>query len=173
MTQDRPTQYLIKSPEGNYYKDVVDNLVEILQRQQRDDPDQHLTDLSGVIEVSPYDIILIPSLPHLAVSWESKNEIVHTMGKENVTVEIVNDVSVYYYLSELHERIRKDQIRDALWETERILRRNSDLNGLSSKGASIRDSVLQNRVRARGKTYAGGRIRLSVPILIRTRRGVS
>jgi len=170
MSQTRPTEHLIET--GNYFADTVDNLVEILNREQRDDADQALTYLSGVLEIHNEDILLIPSTPCIAISFEGFDEIIHTIGKTNVTVETTIQINAYYYHQEINQRIRKNEIRDAMWELSRILRRNSDLNGLSSKGAQVSSGEVMSRLRQNG-AFSGGLIKMQVPILHQTRRGVS
>jgi len=170
MTQDRPTAHLIKT--GNYFADGVNNIVEILEREQREDTEQKLTYLNGVLKIHDEDILLIPKTPCIAVSFEGFEEIIHTIGKRQVTVETTLLINTYYYHQEISREIRKKEIRDAMWELARILRRNSDLNGLSSKGAQIPSGEVMSRLRQNG-AFSGGLIRMQVPILHQSRRGVS
>lgn len=170
MNQDRPTKYLIK--KGNYYRDIVANIVEILRREQRKDPDQRLTDQKRLTEVIEGDPFAVPQPPAIAVSWEEADEIPHTIGKRNVTYESTSRVTVWYYHEELNENTRKEDIRDNLWEIARLLRRNSDLNGLSPKGAHVEHVEIVNRPRL-DKWYAGGKIIFVVPVLMQDRRGIS
>lgn len=171
MVNERPTEHLIQT--GNYFKDVVDNIVEILVREQEEDLDQELTYIKRVHDVYDNDIIHIPEVPCIAVSWQGYQRIVKTIGqKYPVREDVINDVIVYYYHEEIKDDIRKDEIRNALWEIDRILRRNSDLNGLSTQGATVEGGQLMNRIRAE-HPYSGGLIRLRVPVSIRTRRGVT
>jgi len=171
MVNERPTEHLILS--GNSFRDVTDNIVEILKREQEDDPDQELTWIKRVHDVYDSDIIHIPQAPCIAVSWQGYQRTVKTIGqKYPVREDIINDVIIYYYHEEIKDDIKKDEIRDALWEIDRILRRNSDLNGLSAQGAAVEGGQLMNRIRAE-HPYSGGLIRLRVPVSIRTRRGVT
>jgi hypothetical protein len=169
--QDRPTEHLIKS--GNYFKDAVDNIVEIIEREQKDDTDSKLKYIKRVHKVFDHDVFRIPSLPAIAVSWVGWREQVRTIGQRSpvrFTIEVF--ITIYYYHGELSRNIRKEEIRDALWELARILRRNEDLNGLSSLGATITDGQMMNRMRA-NEGYAGGQINLVVPISVDDRRGIS
>jgi hypothetical protein len=171
MSNERPTENLILS--GNYFKDAVDNIVKILNVEQIDDPDQELTYIRRVLDVHDYDIIKIPRTPAIAVAWQGFEETVRTIGQKHpVGVTIVNLITVYYYHDEIKDDIRKDEIRDALWEIGRILRRNSDLNGLSAEGASLEGGQIMNRIR-NDIPYSGGLITMRVPVSIQTRRGVS
>lgn len=172
MTNERPTEHLILS--GNYFKDAVDNIVEILQREiDEDDPEQELDWIKRVHDIHDTDILIIPSTPCIAVVWTGFEELVREIGqKYPVGVTITNFITVFYYHDQIDDEIRKDEIRDAMWELARILRRNSDVNGLSAEGASIEDGQIVNRIR-NDIPYSGGLINLKVPVHIRTRRGVS
>jgi hypothetical protein len=59
-----------------------------------------------------------------------------------------------------------------MWEISRLLRRNSDLNGLSTKGALITSGEIGHRGKS-NKFYTGGRIRMEVPVLFQERRGIT
>jgi len=171
MTQYRKTQYLINS--GNCFRDVVDNIVEILRREQKEDVDSELSLFKRVHEIYDNDVFIIPATPAIAVSWTGFTEKVRTIGQQHpVHFTIENNVTIFYYHEELNVNIRREEIRDAMWEVARVLRRNSDLNGLSSVGATINSGQLVNRVRS-NNVYAGGSIELIVPVLIESRRGIS
>lgn len=171
MANERPTENLLLS--GNYFRDAVDNIVEILKREIDEDLEQELDYIKRVTEVYAHDPILIPATPAIAVVWTSFQELVREIGQRYpVGVTITNFITVFYYHEQIEDEIRKDEIRDALWELARILRRNSDINGLSAEGASIEDGQLMNRVR-NDVPYSGGLINMKVPVHIRTRRGVS
>ena len=170
-SQDRPNEHIIKT--GNYFSDSVQNVCEILRREQRDDPDQKLSYIRRLTEVLDDDVIIVPKPPCIAVAFSDFTEEIHTIGQRHpVTVEVIIELNIFYYHSEVKDKIRKAEIRDAMWEIARILRRNSDLNGLSSKGAVIRGGELIYRPR-NDKIYEGALIRLGVPILTKTRRGVT
>lgn len=170
-SQDRPNEFIVKT--GNYFSDAVENICEILRREQREDPEQKLKYIRRLTEVLSDDVIIVPKPPCIAVAFSDFTEEVHTIGQRHpITVEVTIEINVFYYHSEVKDKIRKAEIRDALWEIARILRRNSDLNGLSSKGALIRGGELIYRAR-NDKLYEAGLIRLGVPILIKTRRGVT
>jgi hypothetical protein len=163
--------YLIKS--GNYFKDTVDNIVEILKREQTEDVDSELQYFKRVHDIYDNDVFIIPSPPAIAVAWTGFTEQVRTIGQRNpVHFTIVNKIIIYYYHEELNVNIKREDIRDALWEVARIMRRNSDLNGLSSVGATIISGQLINRVRS-NNVYAGGTIEIDVPVLVEDRRGLS
>lgn len=170
-TQDRPNEHIIQT--GNYFSDTVENICEILRREQREDTEQKLKYIRRLTEVQNDDLIIIPKPPCICVAFSDWTEEVHTIGQRYpVTVELAIEVNVFYYHSEVKDKIRKHEIRDALWEISRILRRNSDLNGLSSKGARILNGELIYRAR-NDKLYEGGLIRMNVPVLIKTRRGTT
>ena len=172
MANERPTENLILS--GNYFKDTVDNIVEFLKREiDSDDPNQELDWMKRVHDIYGDDVILVPSTPAIAVVWTGFTERVREIGqKYPVGVTLTSSVVVFYYHDQIEDEIRKDEIRDALWELARILRRNSDVNGLSAEGATIEDGQIVNRIR-NDIPYSGGLINMSVPVHIRTRRGVS
>lgn len=170
MSNERPTDHLILT--GNYFADSVDNYVEILKREIEEDPEQELDLIKRVTEVYDSDVTLIPSTPAIAVSWQGFDEVVRTIGQVNVGVTITNYLAVYYYHEEIYDEIKENEIRDALWELGRLLRRNSDVNGLSAEGATIEEGQRMNRMR-NDKPYSGGLIQVRVPVQIRTRRGVS
>jgi len=170
-SQDRPNEHIIQT--DNYFHDSVENVCELLRREQREDTDQKLKYIRRLTRVENDDLIIIPKPPCICVAFSDWTEEVHTIGQRHpVTVELAIELNVFYYHAEVKDKIRKHEIRDALWEIARILRRNSDLNGLSSKGAIIRSGELIYRARNE-KLYEGGLIRLTVPILIKTRRGVT
>jgi len=166
--QDRPTQYLIKT--GDYFDDAVANIVEIIKRMQVTDPGQYLTWIKRVHEVYPADLLIVPETPCICVDFVDHEEEIHTIGKKNVTYELQIGIEIYYYHQQINEELREKEIRSALWELGRILRRNSFVNGLSSKGARIVSSEVLNRTRLNG-VYAGGRVRYNVPVLIQEQRG--
>ena len=171
MTNERPTEHLILS--GDYFADSVDNIVEIIGREQIEDSEQKLTYIKRVTEIFDYDTSQIATLPAISVSWEGFEEKVRTIGqKRTVGTTITNIIAIWYYHEEVQEEIRAKEIRSALWELDRILRRNSDVNGLSAEGATIEDGQAMQRLR--GDTpYSGGLINMRVPVNIRSRRGVS
>jgi len=169
--QVRPNEHIILS--DNMFRDVVDNVVEVLRRELKDDPEQNLKHIRRNTEVFDEDVILIPKPPAIAVSFSDWSEGPTTMGQRYPqTVEYEIEINVFYYHAEAKNKIRKHEIRDALWDIARILRRNSDLNGLSSKGALIRGGEIMYRSRG-DKLYEGGLIRLGVQTLDQTRRGVT
>lgn len=175
LSQVRRTEHL--KTTGNFFKDSVDNTVEVLRRFQRGDindpdPDMKLTYITKVTDVYDHDVYKIPKTPAIAVSWESYDEKIRSLGMQSVTAQIDNKLTIFYYHAELSVNIRKHEIRDALWEIARILRRNADLNGLSSQGTTVGNGQMLNRIR-NGIPYAGGQLSLMVPILTKTRRGVS
>ena len=133
MTQDRPTEFIVKS--GNYFRDAVENLVEILNREQKEDPDQKLTYINRLIKVYDTDVILIPETPVIAVAYAGHDEEHTTIGQRQVTTRLDIKLDVFYYHQEANLELKQEEIRDALWELCRILRRNGNLNGLSSLGA--------------------------------------
>jgi hypothetical protein len=169
-TQTRATPHLIET--GNYFSDSVENICEILRREQREDTDSKLKYISRLTDVLNDDVIIIPKPPCITVSFGGWEEVIHTIGQKNVTVEYIVELNIFYYHNEVQNNIRKSEIRDALWEVSRLLRRNSDLNGLSSKGAIIHGGEIVYRARNKS-VYEGGLIRMSVPILDKTRTGVS
>jgi len=176
LSQVRRTENLIAS--GNIFRDVVDNIAEIFKRYQQGDisdpdDDSELTYISRVTKIYRNDVIQIPETPAISIVWTSFDEKVRAIGHSYpVTIEITSHVAIYYYHDEINVDIRKDEIRDALWEFARLLRRNADLNGLSPKGAVISNGQLMNRMR-NAKPYAGGLINVDVPIDVKSRRGVS
>lgn len=168
--QDRPTEHLIKT--GDYFTDSCLNLCEVIKREQKEDPEQELTLVKRVIEVVPEDLIIIPGLPLITCSFVGHQEKATTVGKQNVTHKLQITVQVHYYHEELNEQLRKSEITQVVWELTRIIRRNSDLNGLSPLGVDIVNSLVMNRQRANG-TYAGARLELVVPVILQSRRATS
>ena len=168
---ERPTDNIINT--GNIFADSVNNFVEILKREIDEDPEQELDWIKKVTEVYPYDAALIPSTPAIAVSWEAFSQVVRTIGQKHpVGMTITSYIVVYYYHEAIKDEIRKEEIRDALWELNRILTRNSDANGLSAEGATVGDGQVMNRIR-NDISYSGGLVNMQVPVHTRTRRGVS
>jgi len=161
--QTRVLEHLIDT--GNPFHDCVANITEILRRKIREDPNQELKAIRRLMDVYDDDVLLIPKPPAIAVSFADWEEEIHTIGKSpRVTAEYKVGINIFFYHSELTNNIRKSEIRDGLWEISRILRRNSSLNGLSSKGANIVQGEIMFRVRNE-RLYQGGIIRLAVPIL--------
>jgi len=171
ITNCLPTGHLIKT--GNLFSDIVNNFVEIIKREQREDKGQKLKYIRRLHEVYDGDVITVPRTPCIAVSFDSWSEGARTIGqKYPQAMHIEANIVVHYYHQELNNKIKDIEIRDALWEISRILRRNSDLNGLSSKGATIEEGVLAVRVK-QNKVYVGGVIHMTVPVLFEERRGVT
>lgn len=171
ITECLPTEHQIKT--GNIFADVVHNIIEILNREQREDKEQKLKYISRLTEIIDEDAIIIPRTPSLAVSFADWSEEARTMGqKYPVSMDVVVGVDLFYYHQEFTPKIKKDEIRDAMWEISRILRRNSDLNGFSTKGAKITRGQVGSRARA-NKFYVGGMIRMEVPVLFQERRGIT
>lgn len=169
--QIRANEHYIEGDEP--FDAIVKNTIEILKRELKEDSGQKLKYLRRNIDVVEDDPMLIPKPPLIAVEWIDWNENITTMGmKYPQTVELNNGVDIYFYHSEVINKIRKKEIRGALWEIARILRRNSNLNGLSSKGALIIGGRFAYRRRNK-KLYQGGLIRLQVSLLDQTRRGIT
>ena len=171
FTECLPTEHQIKT--GNIFHDVVNNVIEILKREQREDKEQKLKYISRVTEIIEEDAIIIPRTPSISVAFSEWQEEARTMGQKfPVSMDVTVTLEIFYYHQELTPNIRKVEIRDALWELSRILRRNSDLNGFSTKGAKIVSGSVGNRGRANA-FYAGGRIVMEVPVLFQERRGIT
>jgi hypothetical protein len=170
MTQDRPTANLVKT--GNYFDDAPANVCEFIKREQKEDPEQELTLVRRLIDAVPNDLLIVPGTPMVTCSYRSHTEDPTTIGKTNVTHKLQIDLELYYYHQELNEQLDKREITKAVWELCRIIRRNSDLNGLSPMGANIVSSEVANRARVNG-TFAGARILVRVPVLLQSRRATS
>jgi len=165
----RPNDNIIYT--GNVFSDSVSNTVEILRRELIEDPDQKLKYIRRLTDVLEDDAILIPKPPCITVYFTDWEENFSTIGQRYPqTVEYKINLNVYYYHSEINNKIRDSEIRDALWEISRIIRRNSDLNGLSSKGVFFFVSGGVTYKQRNDKMYQGGIIRLMVPVIDRERR---
>lgn len=170
-SQVRPNEHYVET--DNPFDGAIENICEVLRRELKEDSEQKLKYIRRNTEVLDDDVVLIPKPPVITVEFSDWDENISTMGQRHPqTVEYNIWIDIYYYHSEVKNKIRKKEIRRALWEIARLLRRNSDLNGLSSKGALIASGKPIMR-RRNDKLYEGGIIRLLVPVLDRTRRGVT
>lgn len=170
-SQMRPNEHFVETDDP--FEGAVENICEVLRREIKTDPEQKLTMIRRNVEVLNEDVILVPKPPVISVSFSDWSEFVSTIGQRYPqTVEYDIGIDIYYYHAEIKNKISKKEIRKALWEIARMLRRNSDLNGLSAKGALISSGQIVYR-RRNDKLYEGGLIRLQVPVLDKTRRGVT
>ena len=170
-SQMRPNEHFVETDDP--FEGAVENICEVLRRELKEDPEQKLKYIRRNTEVLDEDVIVIPKPPVIAVEFSDWDENVSTIGQRYPqTVEYDIGIDIYYYHAEIKNKIRKKEIRKALWEIARMLRRNSDLNGLSAKGALIAGGRVIPR-RRNNKLYEGGLIRLQVPVLDKTRRGVT
>lgn len=173
MTIDtRPNANIILS--DNPFADVVDNIVKILKRDLRDeyDSNSNLKYIRRLTDVLDDDVILIPKPPCITVSFMDWEEEITTIGQTNQSFVYKIMLDIYYYHCEAKNTIRDKEIRDALWEISRVLRRNSDLYGLSSMGALIKGGSVIYKKR-NNALYQGGLIRLQVPLKGKERRGTT
>lgn len=168
--QDRNTEYLIST--GNYFTDAVENIIAVIRRELEQDSEQQFTYIARVVDIYDHDAAVIPTVPAIAVIFDGWQEKFTTIGKQNVT----NRMDLLLYIRYYHEILERStdlkDIEKALWEIARILRRNTDLNGLSPMGMK----VLQGEVVVTAKwdnNYTGGVIQVEVPILIQSRRAIS
>lgn len=170
MTQDRATDRLIKT--GNYFDDVILNMVEVIEYEIKNDTEQKFTELHRRIKIYDTDVVTVPTVPSIAIVFKGWTEKYNTIGKRNVTTEIHCDVDIRYYQEILDKATEYRKTQKALWELSRILRRNGDLNGLSSLGLKISGGEIAARARW-NSILAGGLISASVPIVIQSRRAIS
>jgi hypothetical protein len=171
QTQVRPNEHYIEC--DNPFDGAIENICEVLRRELKEDSEQKLKYIRRNTSVLSEDLVLVPKPPVISVSFSEWEENRSTIGQRYPqTVEYSIWIDIYYYYQEIKNKRAEKDVRMALWEIGRLLRRNSDFNGLSSKGALIQGGrpILRRR---NDKLYEGGLIRLLVPVLDQTRRGVT
>jgi len=170
-SQIRPNEHYVET--DNPFDGAIENICEVLRRELKEDTEQKLKYIRRNTQVTSEDLVLVPKPPVISVSFSDWEENVSTIGQRYPqTVEYSIWIEIYYYYQEIKNKRAEKDVRRALWEIGRLLRRNSDFNGLSSKGAQIHGGrpILRRR---NDKLYEGGIIRLLVPVLDQTRRGVT
>lgn len=144
---------------GNIFKDAHLALIDLIKKN---------VSTLGIQDV--FDDDLQQGNPNtVVVEFMGHTEKYNTIGKKNVSFDLRLRFNIFYYYREVDKGIKKSEIRDKTDAICRLIRGNSDLDGITGMGLEINSTRIISRLRSNG-LVSGSVIDVIVPIFERYNR---
>ena len=142
----------------NLVHDFIQNTKEIFEDNMR---------TLGLKEIYDEDVLLVPTVPSLALSCISFWNSLRTIGSANVRYQFDFIGDFWYYDSQISEDVKRNAIMEKAYRIARHIIENASLNGfLTNTRAEVRSCIYTPRLRS-GILMASARMVVVAPYQFR------